>query len=383
MCAVQHVLGPLPEVRQSWLYLIFLFCLGCDEQPQGGAVDVGGAAPDSGDAALVSSDGPVPPPADGPVTPDSAPVFTNPLLKVKYWAYQINGLEKPKAVDLLVASRYDLLVVDPTRTAHGSVFDSKGMVTRLHATKGKSGARRLVLAYVSVGEAEKTRYYWKSWWKAPTRSAKGAPDFLVARDPDGWSGVYPVAYWDSRWKKILFEDADSMLQKVLDDGYDGIYMDWIEAFYHKQVVKEAKQQNKDPAKEMIKLVGQLLTHARKRSPNFLLLAQNAPELAKGHPEYLKLIHGIAQEPLYFDGDADVSWSSARACDQRIDNSQRAFYEALLKPFLAAGLPVFDVEYACQAKNVKEAHDLAAKRGFLPYVTRRPLDRLTSTPPPGY
>ena len=32
-------------------------------------------------------------------------------------------------------------------------------------------------------------------------------------------------------------------------------------------------------------------------------------------------------------------------------------------------------------NVAEAYDQAAANGYIPYVSRRPLDRLTDTPPP--
>lgn len=338
------------------------------------------AACQQGDAP--GGDGPGPW-ADADVTAADGPTAAgNPLLLVKHWAYQIDRVEAAGAVDRLGQSRYDMLVLDPTRTAGQSTFDSKGMVTRLHKTKGKSGRRRLVLAYLSIGEAEQARYYWRSWWKAPTAKSKGDPDFLLTTDPDGWDSVYPVAYWDARWKKILVRDADSMLSKVLADGYDGVYMDWVEAFYHKQVAGAAKAVGKDPAAEMIALIRELGAAARKQRSGFILVAQNAPELATGHPEYLKLIHGIAQEPWLFDGEADAGWSSPKACDEPIPTGDRAYFQKLLAPFLAAGLRVLNVEYACAAANVKQAHDLAAKAGYLPYVTRRPLDRLTTTPPPG-
>ena len=111
----------------------------------------------SGDVSITPSDLPTADSGDAPTL--------NPLKSVAYWAYQIQGLTQSGAVDRLVASRYDLLVLEPTRTdKQTSSFDSKGMVQQLHATTGKSGNTRLVLAYVDIGEAESWRYYWDSSW---------------------------------------------------------------------------------------------------------------------------------------------------------------------------------------------------------------------------
>lgn len=62
---------------------------------------------------------------------------------------------------------------------------------------------------------------------------------------------------------------------------------------------------------------------------------------------------------------------------------QAHYDLLLARYKQAGLPVFVVEYACAAGNVKEAYVRSARLGYVLYVSRRPLSRLTSTPPPGY
>jgi cysteinyl-tRNA synthetase len=332
-----------------------------------------------------AADSGVPPKADtGATTPPSQ----NPLSKVKYWAYQIQGLDANGAVSKLVASKYDMLVLEPTRTDKGnSSFDSKGMVQQLHATKGKSGHKRIVIAYIDVGEAENWRYYWKSWWTEPTEHAKGDPDFLIIPDPDGWADNFPVAYWDKRWKDIMIYNSDSMLQKLLDDGYDGIYMDWVEAFSNDAVAAEAKKQGKDPAVEMITFIGEIRAFARKQNPNFLVIAQNASELLDGHPEYLKEIDAIAQEQIYYDGDADVGWSSPSGCDKKVPDTgseySAAFYNSYLKQYKQAGLPVFNVEYACNGSKVSTSFNKSSQQGWITYVSRRSLEKLTSTPPPGY
>ena len=57
---------------------------------------------------------------DGP-TEDEIPTPTGsieplPLSEVTYWAYQIQDISEPGAVDKLADSRYDMLVLEPTRT---------------------------------------------------------------------------------------------------------------------------------------------------------------------------------------------------------------------------------------------------------------------------
>jgi cysteinyl-tRNA synthetase len=323
-----------------------------------------------------------------PLAPDLPPVTPNPLSKVKYWGYQIQGLTESGAVSKLVSSKYDMLVLEPTRTDKGtSGFDAKGMVNQLHATNGKSGFPRIVIAYIDIGEAENWRYYWKSWWSKPSKNSSGDPDFLVTTDPDGWAGNYPVAYWDKRWKDIIIYNTDSMLQKAIDDGFDGIYMDWVEGYSNKQIKAAASDAGKDPAVEMIKFITEIRAHARKQNPKFLVIAQNAPGLVDGHPEYLKQIDALAQEQIYFDGDADTDWSDWDSCDQVVPDTghgySRDYYVNKLKIYQNAGLPVFNCEYACDSGNVAEAYTESAKHGFATYVTRRPLSRLTTTPPPGY
>jgi len=63
--------------------------------------------------------------------------------------------------------------------------------------------------------------------------------WVVASDPDGWAGNYPVAFRDSDWKDIVIKVTalgaglglyfTSMLDEVIKDGFDGVYLDWVEA----------------------------------------------------------------------------------------------------------------------------------------------------------
>lgn len=319
-----------------------------------------------------------------------------PLSRVKYWAYQIQKLDEPGAVEELARSHYDLLVLEPTRTdkdADIASFDTRGMVEKLKNTKAHDGLhRKLVIAYVDIGEAESWRWYWtwsEDWQRGQPRPADW-PDYILTHDPDGWADNYPVAFWDPRWKDTVIygkipqsrgPDYKSMLDEVIKDDFDGIYLDWVEAFENEEVIREAQKQGRDPAEEMVTFIREMKTYAKARNPNFLIMQQNAPSLAQeGRDRKLfHLIDAIAQEDIWYDGIADTPWHDAAGYDLLVEEEITQTLLEELSVFQKAKVPIFNVEYALNFAN--EAYQKSLERGFIPYVTRKSLEQLTSTPPP--
>ncbi len=319
------------------------------------------------------------------------------LSQIKYFAYQIQSLEGEGAVDALANTHYDMLVLEPTRTDWSSdakSFDTKGMVTRLKNTKASDGIhRKLVIAYIDIGEAEDWRWYW-TWsteWDCEPPIPYDWPDYILICDPDGWSGNYPIAYWDPRWKDIViygenqdsspYGDYNSIIDEVIKDGFDGIYLDWVEAFENEEVMNEAQRQGKDPAVEMINFIQEMRDYAEQRNPDFIIIQQNAASLIEGHPELSSVIDAIAQEAIWYDGDADVDWNDPKGYDFINDPSLVNYYVDYLDQYLNASVPVFDVEYAL--KYADDAYNKSHNKKYVPYCTRRSLSELTTTPPPEY
>jgi cysteinyl-tRNA synthetase len=298
------------------------------------------------------------------------------LSEVRSWAYQIQGLDEEGAADALANSSYEMLVIEPTRTFRGAEgFDTAGLVSRLHE-RGK-----LVLAYIDIGEAEDYRTYWDDGWRAPGPGVPGEPDFLVTTDPDGWSGNYPVAYWDERWKDIVIYDDDSFINSVVDDGFDGVYLDWVEAFSDVHVAAAARAQGRDSAQEMADFVGEIRTYGREKSPGFLIVAQNGADLIEEVPEYTEVIDGLAAEDVSYSGAADTEWGDPESGDTPTPTDYQAYLLELFELYQEAGVPVFCVDYVLQDEHVEEAYQLHQEIGCLGYVTQTPLSGLTDTPPP--
>ena len=325
--------------------------------------------------------------------------INNPMMlsDVKYWGYQIQGIDNQNAVDSLVASHYDMLVLEPTRTDWSSDakhFNTADMVARLKNSFASDGVhRKLVVAYIDIGEAEDWRWYWK-WstdWDCNPPLPTDWPNYIIACDPDGWTGNYPVAYWDTKWKDIViwgnnqnsnpYGNYKSIIDEVILDGFDGIYLDWVEAFENEDVMNAADNVGKDPAEEMISFIEEMRTYASARNSNFLIIQQNATSLCDEHPELFSTIDAIAQEAIWYDGDATDNWNDNSGYDFINDASLVEYYIDYLDKYLAAGIPVFSCEYALNYADSAYAKSYA--KGYIPYATRRSLGKLTTTPPPNY
>jgi cysteinyl-tRNA synthetase len=136
-------------------------------------------------------------------------------------------------VRALGATSHDVLVVDafvPVEEG-GSRWLTAAEVRALQ--RKPSGERRLVLAYLSVGEAESYRYYWQEGWDrlADGVPDRGAPSWLQRANPR-WPGNYKVRYWDSRWQAILFGGEGAYLDGILARGFDGVYLDLVDAYLY-------------------------------------------------------------------------------------------------------------------------------------------------------
>ena len=261
------------------------------------------------------------------------------------------------------------------------------MVRRLRVLQPK----RLVLAYVNIGQAESYRTYWRKSWKKPTTTERGTPDFILSVDPEGWKDNFPVAYWDPRWQAIVApgrtsvaHSESSLLAHAMADGFDGIYMDWVGGYEDPTVVQAATEAGVNPALAMIEFIRTLRTQAHQRDPSFLIVAQNAPYLLDADPTYIDAIDGIGMEDTWFGGSSSARWGEAKGGDlpnRYAEDASTAGIVNQLQRYRQAGCAVFTVDYCLKPKNARHVYTEARKRGFVPLVTQVSLAGLTTTPPP--
>ena len=82
---------------------------------------------------------------------------------------------------------------------------------------------------MSIGEAEDYRWYWDERWIRGKKLTKNAPTWLDKLNPD-WKGNYKVRYWNEDWQTIICGGKDSYIQKIIDAGFDGVYLDIVDAY---------------------------------------------------------------------------------------------------------------------------------------------------------
>jgi cysteinyl-tRNA synthetase len=278
------------------------------------------------------------------------------LQQVKSWGYQLQAREGNR-LDLgaLQKSPFDLLVID---YADGDRPLLARDVDRVRQRPNDAG-RRILLAYMSIGEAEDYRFYWKAPWKSRP------PAFLARSNPD-WKGNYKVRYWDPAWQSILTDYLD----RIIDAGFDGVYLDIIDAFEFFGPGGEMFER-KTAAEDMRALVVKLAGYAREKrqKQDFFIVPQNGANILDGLSDqdakpYLDAVDAIGVEDTFFsDDELKVHGGVIKR----------------LERFQKAGKPVFAVDYVKNLESARKFVRLAKKHGFIPYVGARELDRLVQQP----
>lgn len=185
-----------------------------------------------------------------------------------------------------------------------------------------------------------------------------APSWLSDENPS-WRGNFLVKYWDEQWQNIIFGSPTAYLDKIIDAGFDGVYLDKIDSNDDWQKTRPTAE------RDMVAFVAKLATYARQRKPGFLIVPQNGEELLE-YPDYVKVIDAIAKEDLLFGGGS------------RKDGEPNPRPEILksvkhLKKALAAGKKVLAVEYLSDLDLIIQARKRLMGVGFVPYFARRALD----------
>ncbi len=145
----------------------------------------------------------------------------NSLADAKNFLYLLNPENYDSRQDFISAlseTNYDVIIMD-------CFFDEQEYTSEEVSTlkTKENGGSRLVISYMSIGEAEDYRYYWQSGWKS------NPPNWLAGENPD-WGGNYKVRYWVKEWQNIIYGNESSYIYKIIMAGFDGVYLDIIDAF---------------------------------------------------------------------------------------------------------------------------------------------------------
>ncbi|WP_258084387.1 MJ1477/TM1410 family putative glycoside hydrolase [Thermococcus thermotolerans] len=274
------------------------------------------------------------------------------LSSVRSWVYWLQNAS-PEAI---AKSGFELVVMDYSR--NGS--DERAYTREEIEMIKRAGV--IPIAYLSIGEAEDYRFYWRDGWK------KNPPEWLGPGNPD-WPGDYAVKYWEEGWKKIVFEYLD----RIIAQGFSGVYLDKVDEYWF---WAENGYDESWTAKQMIEFIIQIANYTRsKAGKDFIIIPQNGEWLLDyDNGSLLRTVSGWASEDVFYDGLEPSPWTGEKV--------------PLLDRVVEAGKTVLVVDYVDDGTRSDE--DLARilnfieqarKRGYVPYAALedRELDRLDVIP----
>jgi cysteinyl-tRNA synthetase, unknown class len=274
-------------------------------------------------------------------TPRAAPAAAEalPVSKaISSWAYQLAEIDPDTIAQLPV----DLCVVDYSADGEDATAFKTADTARMKTRP--DGGRKLLISYMSIGEAEDYRYYWqKAWEKAKTR-----PAWLDDLNPD-WEGNYKVRYWDPAWQAVIMGSPSSYLDKIIAAGFDGVYLDIIDAF---EYWRDDKPERPSAADDMIAFVTAIATYARAKRPGFWIIPQNGEALLED-AAYRKVISAQAKEDIFYGQDGDGKPNKKGAVDDCLGNLAYA---------RDAGIPILAIEYLADGKKTSDAQAKLASVG---------------------
>jgi cysteinyl-tRNA synthetase, unknown class len=269
------------------------------------------------------------------------------LSDVKSWAFQLQNVD-PLEIKF---SPYDVVVLDYGFDRRNATAFPREVVDMMR--KRANGKRRPMFAYMSIGEAETYRYYWQDSWLT------NRPEWLEPENPD-WPGNFLVQFWHPGWQELIYGSPNAYLDRILDAGFDGVYLDGVDKF-------EQWQRTRPGAGDaMVDFITGIATYARTLRKDFMVIPQNGDRLL-GNLQFRNIIDGFAREDLLYSEHEP----EARNAPQSIAEATER-----LKWVADAGKPVFVVEYTANAAlahdMLREIHEL----GFIGYVTKRDLRSLS-------
>jgi cysteinyl-tRNA synthetase len=270
---------------------------------------------------------------------------------VRNWGYLLSSID----VGAIAAAPHQLMVIDNGVSANRRFVRERareGEVARMKRLP--DGSPRILLAYLSIGEAERYRSYWQPEWYNPAKK----PVWLGDVNPL-WDGNYDVQFWHPEWQQLMFGTPEAYLDRIMAQGFDGAYLDRADVFSKWESARPSARA------DMVTFVRRLAEHARRRNPDFLVVMQNAEELLDD-AQLMGAIDGVAKEDLLHGID------NTEAANRPTDVASSLKYLQMAR---RAGRKVLVVEYLSDPTKMAAAAKRILEQGFVPYFAPRLLNCL--------
>lgn len=288
------------------------------------------------------------------------------------WLYQLQDAD----INAILGTQFDIVTMD--YSFYGDE-ESRYSASELASLEN---AGKTALAYLSIGEAEDYRYYFDSTWVETTGNHQPsalAPCWLGQTNPD-WQGNYKTRYWSNEWQETVL----GYLDKIIDAGFDGAYLDIVDGFEYWSTSGNGEGlvlSEEEAATRMINFVKRIAHHARvtRGKTNFFIVPQNAEYIFDFDYDdsYATTISGMGIEDLFYD---ETYEQDSEITDERL---------YFIGKFTPTNKPVLVADYVDNANgytgsNQIRIDDFRSKvlsKGYLPYaaLADRELNIINSIP----
>lgn len=265
----------------------------------------------------------------------SASVEVANISQVNDWLCVYTGVDAEE----IIQTKFDLVDIDPDEFTTEEILEIK-----------ESG--KIVIAYISIGEAEEYRYYWD-----PNAS------YLLEENP-GWKENWYVDFSSKEWQGLIINDYIPLIK---ERGFDGLYLDTIETYQLEDRYPNCSKEN------MITFIKNIsLTH---RSSNFYMIPQNGLEIANDIMDY---IDGIGVEETYYRAHY-IPFLNRHINGIRQNLFVTIENERMMDKLLKKGKMILTLDYAILRFQVDRCYWRAQRKGYVPYVSIAELDRIIIHP----
>ncbi len=265
-------------------------------------------------------------------------------------------------LDAIGNTKFDLVIIDYSRDGSEEL---RFRADEIRSLKVSPGGRKIVISYISIGEASDFRWYWDPSWDSDRDGIPDpdAPPWLGPGNPD-WPGSYKVKYWDSNWKSIVY----TYLDKILEAEFDGVFLDIIDAYIYWGPGGESGLNRETAEQEMVQFVKEIAHYTRvlKGKSDFIIIPNNGEGLSR-HSDYVNTVSGILRESVWY---VENTPRSSQETEYVITN---------LDVFKENGKVVFVLDYVTDQSLIGDFYNKARAKGYIPYATVRMLDRITVNP----
>ena len=301
------------------------------------------------------------------------------------WAYQLQHIDSK----VIAACPADVVVMDTSPDGDWRTAFTAQDIQAMKLRPGDGAADKKVIAYMSIGEAEIQRFYWQAGWVQRGKKTSSAPGWLHEPNDQGWVGNWKVRFWDPDWQRNILGGTDSFLDRIIDQGFDGVYLDIIDAYDYWLSDERGRGRRPTAAEEMVTFVRRIADHARvnRGKPDFAVIPQNGEGLLI-YPQYRAAISAIGKEDILYDqfGKANAK-PHVRPRPEQGGERGEGVEDIMenLRHALADRIPILSVEYLLDWPEDRGKMGPALQRmrrlGLIPHFGVRDLGRLSETIPP--